>query len=122
LQSTIKQALQNIRQTADGTIEATALFPLSAPIFSGHFPGRPIVPAVYQIALCRAAFETFFPSPFVQLVRSRFSLECVPDVSYAVKVSREENVESVVATCSIKQGGVMHSKIVLLYGREPAQG
>jgi 3-hydroxymyristoyl/3-hydroxydecanoyl-(acyl carrier protein) dehydratase len=115
LRSTIEQAIRQLRHTA-GVIEAEALFPSSALIFTGHFPSRPIVPAVYQIALCRTAFETFHDARFSpQVVRSRFSAACVPDVLYNVKISTEENKGTFVANCAIHCGAVMHSKIVLLY-------
>jgi 3-hydroxymyristoyl/3-hydroxydecanoyl-(acyl carrier protein) dehydratase len=115
MRSTIEQSIRQVRRT-EGVIEAEALFPLSAPIFAGHFPARPLVPAVYQIALCRAAFETFHEAGFSpQVLRSRFSAACVPDALYNVKISTEENAGSLVANCAIHCGAVMYSKIVLLY-------
>lgn len=121
MRSTIEQSLQNIRQTADA-VEATARYPASAPIFAGHFPGKPIVPAVYQIALCRAVVEMYQQTPFVRVVRSRFSAECVPGVTYDVKASLEEEADGLVAQCSIKRGNVIHSKIVLFYGKAASPG
>jgi 3-hydroxymyristoyl/3-hydroxydecanoyl-(acyl carrier protein) dehydratase len=119
--STVEQSLQHARQT--GTIiEAEALFPSSAPIFQGHFPGKPIVPAVYQIALCRLAVEKHVAGTFMQVSRSRFSAACIPDVLYKVKISIEETAESVGATCSLWQEKVIHSKIVLLYGKPTTPG
>jgi 3-hydroxymyristoyl/3-hydroxydecanoyl-(acyl carrier protein) dehydratase len=121
LRSTIEQSIRNIRRTAN-VIEAEACFPLDAPIFQGHFPGKPIVPAMYQIALCRMVAEKYYSGDFVQVTHSRFSAACVPDVLYNIKISVEENADSFVASCSLRQRNVMHSKIVLSYDTPTTRG
>lgn len=117
MRSTVEQSIQNVRRTAN-VIEAEICFASSAPIFQGHFPGKPIVPAVYLMAVCRMVAEKYRAGDCTLLARSRFSAACVPDVLYNVKISLEESAESSVATCSIRQGDVMHSKIVLSYGKQ----
>lgn len=121
MRSTIEQSIRKISRTAN-IIEAEACFSPAAPIFKGHFPGNPIVPAVYQIALCRTVIEKYYSGKCIQVVRSRFSAACVPGVLYNVKISIEESAESNVATCSIRQGNVIHSKIVLLYDTITTRG
>lgn len=39
------------------TLLAEAVFPADLPVFTGHFPGRPVVPGVAYIALVQAAYE-----------------------------------------------------------------
>lgn len=39
------------------TFKATFRFDSSLPVFKGHFPGRPILPGVFQIELARIALE-----------------------------------------------------------------
>jgi 3-hydroxymyristoyl/3-hydroxydecanoyl-(acyl carrier protein) dehydratase len=121
LRSTIEQSISKIRRTAN-VIEAEACFSSAAPIFQGHFPGRPIVPAVYQVAVCRMIVEKYYSGKFIQVTRSRFSAACMPGVLYNVKISTEGNAESCAASCSLKQGDVIHSKIVLLYHRPATRG
>lgn len=38
-------------------LNAEAEFPADLPVFTGHFPGRPLVPGVAYIALVQAAYE-----------------------------------------------------------------
>ena len=121
LRSTIEQSIHRIGKTGDEII-VEAAFPSSAPIFAGHFPGKPIVPAMYQIALCRKAVETYLLAQLTQVVHCRFSAECVPGVMYTAKILVEKKPDSVMAHCSIKRENVVHSKIVLLYGRQTTPG
>jgi 3-hydroxymyristoyl/3-hydroxydecanoyl-(acyl carrier protein) dehydratase len=119
--SIVEQSIRHVSRSSN-TIEADACFSPDAPIFQGHFPGRPIVPAVYLVALCRTLLEKYHTGECAQLTRSRFSAACVPDVLYKVKISLEESAGSSVATCSIRQGDVMHSKIVLSYDKQESRG
>jgi 3-hydroxymyristoyl/3-hydroxydecanoyl-(acyl carrier protein) dehydratase len=123
--STVEQSIRKITKTAEG-FEAEVIFSPAAPIFQGHFPGNPIVPAVYQLALCRLLAEKYLLGKFKQVSRSRFSAPCVPDVLYNAMVSFEETAESCCATCSLRQAGlqagVIHSKIVLLYEKQASPG
>jgi 3-hydroxymyristoyl/3-hydroxydecanoyl-(acyl carrier protein) dehydratase len=121
LRSTVEQSLQQVRKTGN-VIEAEACFSSAAPIFHGHFPGRPIVPAVYQMALCRVALERYLSGRFVQVVRSRFISACAPDVLYNAKMSIDENAGSSLANCLFRRGDVICSKIVLLYGTPAIRG
>jgi 3-hydroxymyristoyl/3-hydroxydecanoyl-(acyl carrier protein) dehydratase len=120
LRSTVEQSIRKISQNAN-VIEALACFPSSAPIFAGHFPGRPLVPAVFQMALCTTAVAKYYDGKFVQVRRSRFLAPCVPDVCYNVKIAVEDAAASFVAGCTIRQGDVIHSKIVLSYEKPASQ-
>ena len=120
LRSTVEQSIRKISQNAN-VIEALACFPSSAPIFTGHFPGRPLVPAVYQMALCIMAVAKYYDGKFVRVRRSRFLAPCVPDVCYNIKISVEDTAASFVAGCTNRQGEVIHSKIVLSYEKPAFQ-
>lgn len=49
-------ALRTVTRTG-GQISADGAFPAELAVFSGHFPGRPLVPGVAIIALIQAAYE-----------------------------------------------------------------
>jgi 3-hydroxymyristoyl/3-hydroxydecanoyl-(acyl carrier protein) dehydratase len=120
LRSTIEQSIQRISRDA-AVIEAEVCFSPTAPIFAGHFPGKPIVPAVYQMALCRTALKKYYEGRFLQVRRSRFLALCLPDVPYTLKIYIEDDGASFVATCTIRRGGVIHSKLVLSYEKPARQ-
>lgn len=125
MKKTIEQSIKEIRGASASAITADICFPASAPVFKGHFPGAPIVPAVYQMALCRMIAERYYAGTFVLLSRSRFSVPCVPDVLYTMKITVEEpSAEPGRAAlhCSFWRADVMHSKIVLLYERPVTRG
>lgn len=49
-------ALRSATHNGD-RLTAEAEFPVDLPVFTGHFPGRPLVPGVAYIALVQAAYE-----------------------------------------------------------------
>ncbi len=115
MRETVHRAISNIVKT-DTSISAIVEFKETDPIFAGHFPGRAIIPAVYQIAVCRNLAEQIISGNFSCLQRSRFSAVCVPQVRYDVQiiVTQPEGAGKT-ATCSIKSNGALQSKIVLIY-------
>jgi 3-hydroxymyristoyl/3-hydroxydecanoyl-(acyl carrier protein) dehydratase len=50
--SAIKKALKVVVKS-ESAIDAEFCFSPDDPIFAGHFPGMPVIPAVYQVGLCR---------------------------------------------------------------------
>ena len=46
------------RQNADGTTVFEFKFAAEDPAFAGHFPGRPILPGVFQLEMTRVAAES----------------------------------------------------------------
>ncbi len=51
-------AVGEIERLADGSIRQGYVFNADFPAFSGHFPGRPILPAVVQIMAASQLIET----------------------------------------------------------------
>jgi 3-hydroxyacyl-[acyl-carrier-protein] dehydratase len=51
--------LQSLATRAEGEIEAVFSFPPELAVFSGHFPGRPIVPGILELEMVRATMEKF---------------------------------------------------------------
>ena len=44
-------------QPAEGGVVAEFVFPAADPVFAGHFPGRPLLPGVFQIEMARVVLE-----------------------------------------------------------------
>lgn len=80
LKSDAAAGLKEIISPRDGELEAVFVFPADLAVFSGHFPGRPIVPGVLEIELVRAALERFTGSPLriVSVERAKFLREVKP--------------------------------------------
>jgi 3-hydroxymyristoyl/3-hydroxydecanoyl-(acyl carrier protein) dehydratase len=114
LHVTLKNTIKRIAN-CDDAIEADVEFSSALPIFAGHFPGRPIVPAVYQMALCRIAVEKYHGGCFSRVEHSRFLAPCVPDMLYTFKAAVCPKNGSLTATCTIRTHDVICSKIVLFY-------
>jgi 3-hydroxymyristoyl/3-hydroxydecanoyl-(acyl carrier protein) dehydratase len=118
----MKQALTNaisgLSASPDGhTITATFEFPAGSDIFRGHFPDMPVIPAVYQVAVCREAVERCGPYKLAGISKSRFSKMCGPATPYSLTVSFAQDGSGAQASCAIHEaaGGALCSKIVLLF-------
>ena len=76
----------------------------------------PVIPAVYQVGLCRKVIEQDGKLSFAGIVKSRFSKMCVPGKVYAVKILLTKKDAGIEATCSIYEnaGKDLCSKMVLL--------
>ena len=88
--------LKDLVNTREGEIEAAFMFPPELEIFSGHFPGRPIVPGVLELEMVRAAMERFTGSALrlLSVEKAKFLREVKPgerillSLSYAAAGSR----------------------------------
>jgi 3-hydroxymyristoyl/3-hydroxydecanoyl-(acyl carrier protein) dehydratase len=114
--STIKKAIKSVTKSVN-VIEADFFFSQDDSIFAGHFPGKPVIPAVYQVGLCRKIVEQEAQYKFAGILKSRFSKMCVPGTPYNLKISFSKNENKIDAVCSIYNPAekVLCSKIVLLF-------
>jgi len=99
------------------SIKAAFLLPADSPVFAGHFPGMPVIPAVYQVALCAEAVTRTGSYTLAGISRSRFSKMCVPAIKYDLKISLAKKGAEVEATCTIHdaEDSELCSKIVLIF-------
>ena len=72
--------LVDLVNPGEGEIEAVFVFPAGLAVFSGHFPGRPIVPGVLEIEMLRAAMERHTGSPLLlrSVEKAKFLKEVKP--------------------------------------------
>ena len=118
MRSVLSTAVSDYAAAADGrSLSARFLLPSSSPIFGGHFPGMPVIPAVYQVALCAEAVGRLGPYSLAGIVKSRFSRMCVPETAYSLRIALAEKEHGTEASCGIyntEDNGVC-SKIVLMF-------
>jgi len=79
-------------------VEAVVRFPRNSDWFSGHFPGRPIVPGIALIAMVREAVTTWERNQgrsvtIVGVRRVRFRLPVRPDDEVELEVKRSSGRE-----------------------------
>lgn len=72
-------ALREVERTDDG-FRARLCVPADSAVLAGHFPGHPVVPAVYLIEAARAACAEVWGSGALNGVRSaKFLREVAPE-------------------------------------------
>ncbi|SRR5665213_544207 len=65
----------------EGGIDAVLMFPPDFSVFGGHFPGRPVVPAILELEIVLAALERVFTGSALRIVsieRAKFLREIKP--------------------------------------------
>ena len=77
----IKELLQNVKVDADSSIAASYTFPRSFSAFTGHFPGKPILPGVCQITALIVLLEKVTDTKLKlrYLNRAKFSSPVMPE-------------------------------------------
>ncbi|MHB8835522.1 MAG: 3-hydroxyacyl-ACP dehydratase FabZ family protein [Candidatus Methylomirabilia bacterium] len=73
-------AVADIERQGDGSVRQRYVFPADFPGFAGHFPGRPILPAVLQIMAATLLVEAATGQRLLAtaIERAKFVLPIVP--------------------------------------------
>ena len=64
----------------DGTAAFEFRFAADQPVFAGHFPGRPLLPGVFQLEMARFAAESLLNRPFTvcEIIKAKFLRPILP--------------------------------------------
>jgi len=64
----------------DGSAEVSFRFPADDPTFAGHFPGRPLLPGVFELEMARAAAEWVLACPLEvrEISRAKWTRPILP--------------------------------------------
>lgn len=88
-----------------GTFRATYRFDPELPVFTGHFPGDPLLPAVFEIEMVRHATEVFslFSYRIAEVKKAKISARINPGELIAVdgRATEAEGGVRVTATLSV---------------------
>ncbi len=101
-----RQCMSDLIETGPGELRARFLFPVGFIGFQGHFPGRPILPAVCEIQAALAMLEAWKGEPVAlrDIILAKFAtpVTCDEEVVYQCAVTMEDGrdalVRSTVAT------------------------
>ena len=84
MRNAVRAASGRIEQLPDGGWSRHFFFSEKSAVFVGHFPGRPVLPAVVQIMLAQITLEDCF---------SAFTLERVPQAKFFMPVGPHTDMD-----------------------------
>ena len=104
----IRKCMSDLGETENGTLTARFVFPADFLGFQGHFPGRPVLPAVCEIQGAVAMLEAWKKTEVVlrEVILAKFStpVTCDEEVVYACSVTMEDGDGAVVKVALTKGG------------------
>src|SRR5689334_14856597 len=76
----------------DGSVTFEFRFPANDPVFTGHFPGRPILPGVFQLEMARAVAELAHGRPLTvrEITKAKFQRPIIPEELVRVDLKLSE--------------------------------
>lgn len=120
LRETIAAArLGEPQSNADGTTTHEFKFSADAPVFAGHFPGRPILPGVFQLEIARFAAEVVLNCPLGvrEIRKSKFQRPILPNEVVRVVLKLSEKDRTIQALAAFSVGGQAAGETILLLWR-----
>jgi 3-hydroxymyristoyl/3-hydroxydecanoyl-(acyl carrier protein) dehydratase len=109
--------LSPVRELEPGHLTGLFRFPGSSGVFSGHFPGKPILPGIAQILAALLVAGKGTAPPLRQIKRCKFTRAVLPneDVSVNVRLSGGEK-DQAPATAELYVGEEKCASMSLLVG------
>lgn len=88
LKQDIKRSKLEISEIQDQKMSALFKFPKELDLFSGHFPGNPILPGIVQIEMIRFALEQSMGRPLsiLSIKKTKFAHLIDPDTPIRVSI------------------------------------
>jgi len=106
------------QRDADGTNVFEFRFGADDPVFSGHFPNRPLLPGVFQLEMTHIAAELVLDCPLAvrEISKAKFQRPILPDeiVRLELKLSEADSTIWARAIFSVK-GQAAGETIILLW-------
>jgi len=104
----IRECMSELREAEKGTLTARFVFPAEFLGFQGHFPGKPVLPAVCEIQGAVAMLEAWKKTGVVlrEIILAKFSapVTCDEEVVYACSMGMEDRDGAVVKATLSKDG------------------
>ncbi len=120
LRETIADArLGEPQPNADGTTTHEFKFGAEDPVFAGHFPGRPILPGVFQLEIARFAAEVLLKCPLGvrEIRKSKFQRPILPNEVVRVELKLSGKDGTIQALASFSVGGQAAGETILFLWR-----
>ena len=104
----IRECMSDLGQADDGNLTARFVFPAEFLGFQGHFPARPVLPAVCQIQAALAMLEAWETRrvDLREIILAKFSapVTCDEELMYACSVTSKDRHGAVVRATVSKDG------------------
>jgi len=90
-------------------------FSADDPTFAGHFPGRPILPGIFQLEMTRAAAEIILNRPLAiaEIRKSKFQRPILPDEIIRLELKLSEASGTIEARAGFSVGGQTAGETIL---------
>lgn len=110
-----------LQSNADGSAAIDFRFSPDDPTFVGHFPGRPLLPGVYQLEMVRFAAELVLNAPvFVrEIVKAKFSRPIIPAEKVRVELKLSEKATIVQVRAGFSVNGQPAGECLMQVSRTP---
>lgn len=104
---------------ANGAMVIEFCFRPDDPVFAGHFPGRPILPGVFQLELARVAAElaTGFALSVAEISKAKFTRPILPGEILRVEIKTVLANDHVQARAQLSVNGQAAGESLLLLAR-----
>jgi 3-hydroxyacyl-[acyl-carrier-protein] dehydratase len=104
---------------ADGPSVFEFRFGADDPVFAGHFPGRPLLPGIFQLEMTRAAAESALDCPLAvrEISKAKFQRPILPDESVRLELKLSEADGVIQARAGFSIGGQPAGETILLLWR-----
>lgn len=107
----IGECMSDLGQADDGNLIASFVFPAEFLGFQGHFPARPVLPAVCEIQAALAMLEAWEKRrvELREIILAKFSapVTCDEELMYSCSVTSEDRHGAVVRATVSKGGGAV---------------
>jgi 3-hydroxyacyl-[acyl-carrier-protein] dehydratase len=103
----------------DGAYKFEFQFKADDPTFTGHFPGRPLLPGVFQLQMARAAAEWVLGTSLVlrEISKAKFQRPILPSETVSLILKLSEEAGTVQARAHLSVDGQPAGESLLLLTR-----
>ena len=107
------------RPNEDGTTALEFQFHPDDPTFAGHFPGRPILPGVFQLELVRVTAEAVLHCPLTvrEFRKAKFQRPILPGETVVVNLKLLETDGTITAQARLTSAGQPAGEVLLFLCR-----
>ena len=107
------------RLNADGSTTLEFKFRADDPVFAGHFPGRPILPGIFQLEMARVAAESVLNCALTvrQIRKAKFQRPVLPDETVRIELKLSNKDKTIQAYAAFSVGGQAAGETNLLLWR-----
>lgn len=111
--------LGEARPGADNVTVFEFQFSAEDPVFAGHFPGRPILPGVFQLEITRHTAEMVLNCPLAvrEIRRAKFQRPILPTEVVRVELDLTEDPTAISARTKFSVAGDPAGEVFLLLWR-----